>query len=228
MYCTYLTIYSGDKLPKRYLGSTSLKKIKKGYRGSVASEDYRELWEDELRDNPQLFKTRVLNIHYTREEATRKELELHQKYQVVKNENFVNKALAKPNGFFGRDVSGQKNPMYGRSRKGETHKGGENISKALVDWYSSEEGKAKKLKSSRRLKENNPAKDPLIMEKIKEKWKLTGRNQGKNNPMFGKEGRTKGKKLYNNGEVTKAFIEGQEPKGWIKGRHKIKILINKV
>ena len=31
MYCVYLTIYTGNKLPPFYIGSTSLKKINKGY-----------------------------------------------------------------------------------------------------------------------------------------------------------------------------------------------------
>lgn len=218
MFCTYLTIYYGKLLPKRYIGSTSLEKIQKGYHGSVTSEEYKDIWEQELRDNPKLFKTKVLTLHDNREEATQKELEIQKKYDVVLNENYVNKSFAQPNGFFGRDVSGEKNPMYGKSRKGEKHKGGENISTALIETYKTEWGKKKKAQSSKQFTENNPSKDPKVMKKIKETWKNNGRGKGKKNGMFGKPGAMIGKKLYNNGVVVKAFEENKQPEGWSLGR----------
>ena len=48
IYCTYLTIYSGNKLPTFYIGSTSVEKIEQGYRGSVSSKRYQSIWEKEL------------------------------------------------------------------------------------------------------------------------------------------------------------------------------------
>lgn len=220
MFCTYLTVYSGNLFPKRYIGSTSVEKIQKGYHGSVASEDYKDLWEQELRDNPFLFKTRILTTHSDREEATQKELEIQKKYDVVIDEDYVNKSFAQPNGFFGRDVSGNKNPMHGKSRKGEKHKGGENISAALKETYANTEwGEKKKEQASKLMKENNPTSDPETMKKIKETWKKNKRGVGEKNGMFGKTGAMKGKKLYNNGSITKSFFEGDVPEGWEKGRH---------
>lgn len=74
MYCTYLTVYYGNKLPSFYIGSTSVKNIQKGYRGTVSSLEYKSVWKLELKHNPQLFKTIILSTHYTRKEAFIKEL----------------------------------------------------------------------------------------------------------------------------------------------------------
>ena len=42
-YCTYLTTYSGSKLPKNYVGSSSVERVENGYRGSVLSEKWKEI-----------------------------------------------------------------------------------------------------------------------------------------------------------------------------------------
>lgn len=107
-YCTYLTIYSGTLMPKRYIGSTSRKRINEGYHGSVGSKLYKNLWKDELLKNPHLFKTRVLCYYNSREEALKAELELQIKYDVVKSKNYINMSLARPNGFFGKPMLGTK------------------------------------------------------------------------------------------------------------------------
>lgn len=44
-YCTYVTFYSGNKLPPFYIGSTSVDKIEKGYRGSVKSKRWKQIYE---------------------------------------------------------------------------------------------------------------------------------------------------------------------------------------
>lgn len=219
MYCTYLTVYYGEKLPRRYIGSTSVRKVKSGYNGSVSSKKWEDVYLQEQLHNKHLFKTRILTVHESDKEAREMELKLHVKYDVVSSELYFNESLARPNGHFGRDVSGKNNPMYGKSRTGEKHKGGENISAALKKLYSETvRGEELKRISSDRFKQSNPSNDPELLLKMKETWKRTGRNLGENNPMYGKEGRLKGKKLYNNGEVVKAFVEGQQPEGWVLGR----------
>jgi hypothetical protein len=72
MFCTYLTTYKGNKLPMFYVGSTSVSKINNGYRGSVASKAYKQIWISELKNNPQLFETRIISLHNKREEAIEK------------------------------------------------------------------------------------------------------------------------------------------------------------
>lgn len=217
MYCVYITEYSGKNLPRFYIGSTSVDKINAGYRGSVSSIKYRDIWESEP---SQLFNTKIIKTFEDRAAALSYELELHKELNVVDSPDYINMSYAQPDGFFGRDVSGSSNPMYGKSRKGEIHKGGDNISKSLKEMYAStQHGKSMKEESRRRLTENNPSKDPNIIESNKKKWKDTDRNIGEKNGMHGKKSPMNGKRLYNNGVITMAYIVGDQPEGWNLGRH---------
>lgn len=226
MYCTYLTIYFGDKLPRRYIGSSSVKRILEGYNGSVSSIKWKSIYENEQRENKHLFKTRILKTFETSVEAREFEKQLQIKYDVVTSSLYFNESIATPSGFFGRDVSGKNNPMFGSKRKGEKHKGGENISKSLKHLYShTEKGKQLKKQTSDRLKTNNPASNPDVMEKIKIKWKTQGRNIANKNGMFGKTSPMKNKKLYNNGKVVKAFSPDEVEEGWVLGRIKTTSLL---
>ncbi len=114
MYVCYLVKYSGDKLPPYYIGSTSLKKIKNGYRGSVVSKRYSEIFKSEIKNNFNLFDYEILSEHVTREEALEEELRIQQELNVVKSNDYFNQSYAVINGMFGRDVSGELNPMYGK------------------------------------------------------------------------------------------------------------------
>ena len=223
MYCVYVTTYSGKLLPKYYVGSTSLKRLKEGYRGSVSSFEYSRIWNDELISNPELFDVEIISKHKTRKNALKAELNFQIKNDVVDSEEWINKSLAIEDGFFGMNVSGKNNPMFGKSRKGEKHKGGHNISKGLQKYYSSEKSKKTRELFSRKMSQNNPSKNPKIMIRIKETWKINERNVGNKNGMYGKKSPMNGKKLYNDGNVTKAFVENKQPKGWNVGRHKMEL-----
>lgn len=90
IYCTYLTVYFGNKLPPFYIGFTSIKKIEKGYHGSVSSKLYKNIWKMELKKNPHLFKTIILTEHDVIIDAKEKETYLQQKLNVVKNPLYIN------------------------------------------------------------------------------------------------------------------------------------------
>jgi|688.fasta_scaffold438979_2 hypothetical protein len=122
MYCTYLTIYFGTKLPRRYIGSTSIEKISFGYNGSIKSKKYKDIFKAEQLENKHLFKTRILKIYETRKEAIMNELYLHKKYDVVKSNRYMNMSLACPNGWFGRSVCGAEHPFFGKTHSDETKK----------------------------------------------------------------------------------------------------------
>jgi hypothetical protein len=85
----------------------------KNYHGSVKSKKYKTIWSSELESHPELFQTTIISFHDTRADATWKELQIQKIFNVVKSELFINMAFASPNGFFGRDVSGENNPSYG-------------------------------------------------------------------------------------------------------------------
>lgn len=101
IYCTYITLYSGNKLPPFYIGSTSVKKIKNGYRGSVSSIEYKKIWKEELLHNPSLFKTKIISTHDDRKSATEKELKLQLSVNAATSDMYINKAYAKKSFMYG-------------------------------------------------------------------------------------------------------------------------------
>lgn len=119
-YCVYLTVYRGSKLPKRYVGSSSVDRVLNGYNGSVKSKKFKDLYRQEQVENKHLFKTRILQKFETQLEAIEAELRLQLAYDVVRSEKYINQSYAIPKGFFGRDLSGENHPMFGRHHTKET------------------------------------------------------------------------------------------------------------
>ena len=111
-FCVYLTMYSGNKLPPYYIGSTTISKINNGYCGSVSSKKYKDVFNSEMKNNRHLFKTAVLGEFFCRKDALECEKQLQIMHNAVKSNLFFNESLATPNGFFGRDVRGKANPRY--------------------------------------------------------------------------------------------------------------------
>lgn len=106
MYCVYLTKYSGTAMPQLYVGSSSVERVNNGYHGSVKSKKYREIWERELMEHPELFTTTILSIYGTRKEALKAELDFQIEHNVVKSDQWINQSLARANGFFGASMKG--------------------------------------------------------------------------------------------------------------------------
>lgn len=132
MFCVYITTYNGSKLPKYYIGSTSIEKIESGkYYGSVSSKKWKSIFLEELENNKKLFSVEIYSNHSTRNEALKEELKLQIENNVVKSSDFMNESLALINGMFGRDVKGVNNPMFGRKREDSSKRmsGDNNIAK---------------------------------------------------------------------------------------------------
>jgi len=104
-YCTYFTIYSGNLLPPFYIGSTSVKKIEDGYRGSVSSKKFKNIWKEELKNNPHLFKTVILTRHAHRKEATDREFQFQFSLKAPINPLYINEAYAKKEFAYGKKQS---------------------------------------------------------------------------------------------------------------------------
>lgn len=116
-YCVYLTKYTGNLLPKYYIGSTNINKALSGkYFGSIVSKKWKYIYKNELKNNINSFSIEILSKHKTREEALTEELRLQILKNVVKSDEYFNESLASINGMFGRDVKGKNNPMYGKIR----------------------------------------------------------------------------------------------------------------
>ena len=107
-------------LPPFYIGSSSLKKIQSGYCGSVTSKKYKNIFIREIKYNRHLFKTKIISLHDTRQEALIKENILQRKLDVVKSSMYFNESFASENGFFGHDNSGINNGMFGKTHSQET------------------------------------------------------------------------------------------------------------
>ena len=164
-YVTYLVTYVGDKLPKYYIGSTSEDKVNSGkYFGSVASIKYKDIFKEERKNNPDLFTIEILSLHTTRESAIEKELELQIKYNVVKSTDYMNESLARVNGFFGRDTSGEGHPKFGDKLSEETKK---KISDTLTGRIEPEE--TRKKKSLSKLGDKNSFYGKKHSEETKDK-----------------------------------------------------------
>lgn len=206
-YAVYLIIYSGNKLsfksknslitPRRYIGSSKLSNISNGYLGSVASKKYSKIWLKETRENPALFKLRILSIHDDDVLAREEEKRLQIKYDVVKSDLYVNLSLASPNGYFGKPDIGRKfsdetKEKMSKIRKGRTYEEifGAEKSKELIE-------KRKTQIPHNKGKVGNPLSEET-KRKMREKFFITdGINDKKINiadeiPPGWRKGRTKG------------------------------------
>jgi len=97
-YCTYLTTYKGNKLPPFYIGYTLIKKVlEKNYHGTVTSVKYKQTWQKELKEHPELFKTVILTTHITKIEAKQKETYFQRYFQVHKNPMYINMSISGEN-----------------------------------------------------------------------------------------------------------------------------------
>lgn len=142
IFAVYRVIYEGNLLPKFYIGSTIESKIILGkYFGSVASKRWKEIFKRERKDNPNLFKIEILSRHSSRKEAIEEELRIQILNDVVNSDDYINESLARVNGFFGRDVRGDKHPRYGKHCSEETRN---KISMALKGKIESDSTKLKK------------------------------------------------------------------------------------
>ena len=81
-------------MPPFYIGSTSVEKVNNGYKGSVKSASYKDIWHEELKNNPELFDIKIITIFDSRKKALEEENRLHKKLNVVKNPLYINKAIA--------------------------------------------------------------------------------------------------------------------------------------
>jgi hypothetical protein len=94
MFCTYVTLYRGAKLPPFYIGHSTTEKVALGYGGSVSSRAYRDIWKAERKARPELFRTRILSTHSTREAAVEREVFLQRAMCVTQNPLYTNAAIA--------------------------------------------------------------------------------------------------------------------------------------
>lgn len=139
IYCVYLTIYSGNKLPPFYVGYGKVKNIEeRGYRGSVRSKKYREIWKKELEESPHLFRTIIIKKFEDWDDAAKKEGKLQLALRVWENPLYINQA-AFPH------IKRQAGSLKGVPKSAEHRR---KISESNKRQYASEEGKKRKQRIS--------------------------------------------------------------------------------
>lgn len=213
IYCTYLTAYSGDKLPPLYIGSTSLENIENGYRGSVLSKKYKEIWKSELSNNPHLFETKILTTHSTREEAFEEEMRYQIEHDVVKSPEYINMAIANKKFIF----VDHYDPEY-RKKQSESHKKlyeskeqRNKISEATKKGMTKEV--RKKISESRRI-QKNPFFGKSHSQESKNKMSLARKQK------TGSKNGSYGRRWFYNPETLENIkcLPEDKPENYIPGR----------
>ena len=188
-------------MPPFYIGSSSIEKIINGYHGSVSSIMYKNIWWKELKENRSLFTTHIICKYQTRKEAIHKEYQLQKHLNVVKNLLYINQAVAAKDGYFGRNVFGANNPMYGKSPTTEN----------------------RKKQSIKMSGKNNPQYGITRSKQHRERLSKSnsGKNNGNKNYFYGKSGQNAynyDKIWINNGSINRYHPSNIEiPDGWYRG-----------
>jgi len=173
LWATYVTIYRGNKLPPFYIGYSSIYKFKSGYKGSVKSKKYKDIWKKEITDNSHLFDTKILTRHKTKQEALDKEEYFQKHFSVHKNDLYINQNIT---GKFFTSIKGRKLSESHKIKIGMAN------SISLKGKKFTEERK-QKLKRKKHTKED----EQTLKDKIKIPWNkgLKGYNSGVNHYRYG-------------------------------------------
>lgn len=126
--------------PSNYIGSTTYKKLLNGYSGSISSKKYKTAWKELLKYNKHSIKKYIISFHDTRTEAYYAEEQLLKLFNASSSAHFVNMTLNVNHTKLNKDkrvvsqetrrrisenhhdVSGQNNPMYGRTHSEKSRK----------------------------------------------------------------------------------------------------------
>lgn len=230
IYCTYLTIYSGNKLPPFYIGSSTISKINNGYHGSVKSKKYRDIWEKELAQNPSVFKTIKLTTHSTRQEALLREASFQKSLKVVNSCMYINESIAAPNGYFGRSILGADNPFYGKKHSdnskiliGSYHNGqiiSEDQKEQIRKANKKRLGKKFSLEIKNNMKIVRNKRSPDVDKKTSETMKALWKDPSQRENFLKNRKYATGKKWYHQKETGKTIqcVPGTQPNDYVPGR----------
>jgi hypothetical protein len=161
-FCVYLTIYSGNRLPPFYIGSTSLCRLAKGYVGSVVSKRYGAIWKAERTRRPHLFRTIVLATFASREQAFEREKDLQRKLKVISNPLYANRSYGHKHTAGGWNVGV---PAWNKGRKWSIETI-ERIRVAKSNPSAATRAKISAANKGRSAGDNNPSRMPGVGAKI--------------------------------------------------------------
>ena len=217
-FCTYLTIYKGNKLPPFYIGYSTVDKIKRGYRGSVSSKRYKQTWKKELSHNPQLFDTKIISLHENKNDAKLREEAIQRHLNVIQNPLYINRAIGHHYDNTGNKHSVETKKLFSVVRKGKPgpNKGKKRpgvggVKKGNVPWNKGIKGIIKHEEEHKHKISNSVKKHIENNGGIWNKGLKTGPRK------------TKGLYFWFHNPITnerKKFFENKQPDNWIKGMGK--------
>lgn len=206
MYCIYLTAYHGNKLPPFYIGYSTVEKVAGGYKGTVQSKLYKETFNQELAENPHLFKTFVVSKCKTRKEALEKEGRFQRHFAVHKNPMYINLAVSNEK-FYCTDHSFKQRESF-RSKVSENNRRRwadpekkEKLVNAMRKTKGTEEWRKGQRERSRKLAEN-PEHIEKVRKYVKKSWEKEGEKERRSKIMI--------ESYKRNPE----FIEAKKKKKW--------------
>lgn len=175
MFVVYLTTYKGNKLPPFYIGYSTKKKVLSGYRGSVSSQEYRDIWKEEIKENPHLFITKIISTHDTKEEALLRECQIQKFFNVHKNPMYINRAIGNKE-FFKRNTTHSDETKLKMSLAAIGHKRNTGIKKS-----SDHKEKISKTRIAKGLSsgKNNPMYGKTRIHSDETKFKISESNKGR-------------------------------------------------
>ena len=82
-------------MPSNYIGSVYTDRIEnESYHGTVTSKKWKDIWDHEIKNHPELFETEILMRFTNRQNATNFEELLQRKLDIIKNDTYINECYA--------------------------------------------------------------------------------------------------------------------------------------
>lgn len=186
-YCVYLTIYRGNKLPPFYIGSSSIARLNKGYKGTPVSKIYKDMWLSETKQHPYKFKTVIIKTFNNRTDAALFESKIQKQLKVHSNPLYTNLGYFS-HGHLVYSMSNEERKRISQQRVGYKHSS-ETRSKMSLSAKGRRHKESTKLiyRDGRRKGENNPQYGKALSEEHKNKIRLA--QKGKTCPQRGRKGR---------------------------------------